>query len=173
MDGFREELPETLSERGWPSKNPPDFPHHPPRIPVLSQSFLREGWRKNINARHWGCCGYSIRVDGTIAFIFGDDKKDLGKYAWFRENSGSTTHAVGEKLPNGWGLYDMHGNVWEWCSDGSGSCRVGCGGNWFDVAEFCRSAYRPFDPDSRFSNYGFRLALSSPSVQSPEAEPGK
>ncbi len=119
---------------------------------------------------------YACRTGTTTAFSFGDDEKDLGKYAWFNGNSSNTTHAVGKKLPNGWGLYDMHGNVWEWCSDrtDAGSSRVSRGGGWYDSAGVCRSASRNFyDPSFRNFLLGFRLALSSPSVESPEAEPGK
>jgi formylglycine-generating enzyme required for sulfatase activity len=68
----------------------------------------------------------------------------------------------------------MHGNVSEWCSDASGLYRVLRGGSWFTDAANCRSAFRFSDvPSSRGSHYGFRLALSSPSVKSPEAELGK
>jgi len=117
---------------------------------------------------------YACRAGTTTEYSFGDDEKDLGKYAWYDDNSGRTTHAVGEKLPNGWGLYDMHGNVWEWCSDAEGSSRVFRGGGWSLGASFCRSAYRFTNvPTRRSSNDGFRLALSSPSGKSPEASQDK
>ena len=121
---------------------------------------------------------YACRAGTTKAYSFGDDKKDLGKYAWFNENSDSTTHAVGEKLPNGWGLYDMHGNVWEWCVDLYGKSgdtfRVIRGGSWSDVAADCRSATRYANgPASQTYFISFRVALNSPSVQSPEAEQNK
>ncbi len=106
---------------------------------------------------------YAGRAGTATKYSFGNDEKDLGKYAWFKENSGGTTHAVGEKLPNGWGLYDMHGNVSEWCSDVDGSLRKLRGGSWSSAARYCCSAYcGNYGPSFRNVDLGFRLALSPP-----------
>ncbi len=121
---------------------------------------------------------YACRATSTTSFCFGDSSESYEEYAWFDEGLGSETHPIGEKAANRWGLYDMHGNVWEWCQDwygeyptgaatdpkgpNEGSRRVSRGGSWTVVAAHCRSASRIFLlPSSHGNDFGFRVALSS------------
>ena len=125
---------------------------------------------------------YACRAGTTTAYGFGDDASRSGDYGWLVDNSDSKTHPVGEKKPNAWGLYDMHGNVNEWCQDrnsgrrgdypngsatdptgaASGSFRVIRGGSWRNLARNCRSAARGRGkPENRGSFLGFRVLRSS------------
>jgi formylglycine-generating enzyme required for sulfatase activity len=124
---------------------------------------------------------YACRAGSKTAYSFDDEEGLLPEYGWFNRNSSRRTHTVGLLEPNAWGLYDMHGNVWEWCSDmhgeypkgavsdqtgpKEGSDRVDRGGSWDDEAANCRSAGRDWiDPSSRGNGLGFRLALSSSGI---------
>ena len=122
---------------------------------------------------------YACRGGQITAFYFGNNDSEMGNYGWSSENSGDGTKAVGQKLPNDYGLYDMHGNVWEWCGDwyvgygsglatdpqgpATGDNRVVRGGSWNDYAQYCRSACRySDDPDYGYSICGFRVAVVVP-----------
>jgi formylglycine-generating enzyme required for sulfatase activity len=120
---------------------------------------------------------YACRAGTTTRFYWGDDPDytAVGNYAWCYGNSGNQTHDVGLLLPNAWGLYDMNGNVWQWCQDwygayaagaqtnptgaASGSYRVQRGGSWNNFFYLCRSAYRSSPPPAdAYDLNGFRVA---------------
>ena len=119
---------------------------------------------------------YACRAGTSTRYSFGDEESKLGDYAWYGDNLDGKTHTVGQKKPNSWGLYGMHGNVWEWVQDewhknykgaptdgsawegGDGANRVLRGGSWNFNAWGCRSARRNYcGPRRRSGGLGFRL----------------
>ncbi len=127
---------------------------------------------------------YACRAGTQTKYSFGDNESELPKYAWCKPHSRGKTRPVGQKLPNAWGLYDMHGNVWEWCNDwysesyyaespsenprgpAEGKERVLRGGAWKTTADKCTAGYRfhefPVFADACFGadSYGFRRVRS-------------
>jgi formylglycine-generating enzyme required for sulfatase activity len=140
---------------------------------------------------------YTCRAGAKTSRSYGESSELLEKYGWYLGKSQERTHPVGMRKPNDLGLFDMHGNVWNWCQGGyvpyqvpkSGEAlddgeedplqvtdadRVLRGGSFVDGASILRSAHRNYDsPTARMFDYGFRvartLALSSPGASQPEA----
>jgi formylglycine-generating enzyme required for sulfatase activity len=124
---------------------------------------------------------HACRAGTESRYSFGNDESGLDDAAWYWNNSFKQTHAVGERKPNAWGLYDMHGNVWEWCQDfygeysaqsvrdpqgpAEGKYRVLRGGSWYTLAPFCRSAFRFYSlPTVRLGYVGFRVVATPVSL---------
>jgi len=128
---------------------------------------------------------YACRAGTQTAYTFGDKEAELATYAWYSTNAENQTHPVGQKQPNAWGLYDMHGNIWEWCEDDwldsyrnapidgspvrgrgdrSNLLKIVRGGSWLNNPWNCRSASRGGlgngNGSDRSINPGLRLALS-------------
>lgn len=136
----------------------------------------RKKYRLPTEAEWEGCC--RAGKSGT-RYSFGDDDAQLENFAWYRGNSAIATHPVGQKKPNAWGLYDMHGNVWEWCQDfydpgyyenspvkdppgGAGDTHVIRGGSLGDGPLACRCAFRY---NHAAADVGFRVALTVDAVK--------
>lgn len=120
---------------------------------------------------------YSCRAGTYGRYFFGDNEDELEEYAWFARNCEGKTHPVGIKKPNQWGLFDMYGNVWEWCYDKYdsytgealvnptgpklGTSFVRRGGSWINDYNHCRSACRNnWEPGAMFKYLGFRIVLA-------------
>jgi formylglycine-generating enzyme required for sulfatase activity len=137
-----------------------------------AEGILPDGWEWRLPTEcEWE---YAARAGTTEARL-----GELDEIAWYSENSRYQTHSVKQKAANAWGLHDMQGNVWEWCSDwygddyptgseadssgsASGSLRVYRGGSWLNVARYLRLANREaVEPGFQYRDLGFRPALSS------------
>ncbi len=198
-----------VTQAQWESvmgSNPSEFPG--PQNPVdkvswddvqafsakLNAEFQRKGMRFGLPTE--AAWEYACRAGTTTAYSFGNNSAMLAQHGWSSKNSERRSHPVGQGKPNAWGLYDMHGNVWEWCSDWhakdyysksppvdpvgppTGSHRVFRGGSWSHPPRHCRAAYRRGDlpPGESRRDLGFRLALvsikeigRSGSVEAPES----
>ena len=156
---------------------------------TLECNFEADGYRLPTEAE-WE---YACRAGTTTKYSFGNDGRKLRDYGWFAGNSSGKTHPVGTKKPNPWGLYDMHGNVAEWCNEFyskdyykqgerkdprgpvRGEERVLRGGAWNSSADSCRSAYRSSDPsidDTCLASdaIGFRCVRAAPVLSAPRKE---
>jgi sulfatase modifying factor 1 len=161
------------------------------RLEGLEPCYDLQTWVCNFNANGYRLpteaeWEYACRAGTQTTFFFGNSPSKLGSYAWFDENAGGKPQPVGQKRPNPWGLYDMYGNVWEWCNDfykvdyyqespednpkgpKTGETKVVRGGAWKFSAESCRSCYRynenPGYVDACFGYdiYGFRCVRNAP-----------
>jgi formylglycine-generating enzyme required for sulfatase activity len=164
-------------QRFAPDHTCPGGPDHPVTEVSWYEALLYAAWLGGglPTEAEWE---YACRAGTTTAWSFGDDEKRLAEHAWYNENADHQTHPVAQKRPNPWGLYDMHGNVWEWCQD---DCRtytadaathpigdphgwraVRGGSRWNDAGG-CRSACRVRRrPRDRYVVWGFRVRLPSP-----------
>jgi formylglycine-generating enzyme required for sulfatase activity len=173
--------PESLDLEKYPREPSPDANWAPRDWPL---DLDRLGFRLPTDVE-WEV---ATRGGSRTAYGFGGEVAVLQHFGWFRENSGQRVHATKELRPSIRGLFDLHGNLFEWTHDWyqgysdnltidpltttGGQLRVLRGGSWAGVAAFCRSAHRPaIVPTVRATSYGFRLALSPSSQGQVPAEP--
>ena len=121
---------------------------------------------------------YACRAGTTTKYNTGDEDEALGAAGWYLDNSDQATHPVAQKKPNAWGLYDMHGNAWQWCSDwydnypngdttdphgpATGEFRILRGGSWSYSATYCRASCRDSrPPEGRDGGIGFRVVMDA------------
>jgi formylglycine-generating enzyme required for sulfatase activity len=182
-----------------------------PKLPVEQTSWLhaarycnarseKEGIKPCYDPKTWACdfaangyrlpteaeWEYACRAGTTTVYSFGDEAQKLPAYAWLKSNAAGVPHPVGTKQPNPWGLYDLHGNVLEWCHDYyaadyyrtspgqdptgpvSGELRVLRGGGWRSQPKACASAWRGKDTPANldtclgYPDYGFRCVRRAP-----------
>jgi len=187
-----------VTQRQWlelMGSNPSDFKG--PELPVENISWndimtlflprlneLGQGVYRLPTEAEWE---YAARAGSSQAYYLRDDASQLDSYAWYNNNSQYQTQPVGQKKPNAWGFYDLHGNVWEWCQDWyqgpygpaaqqdpsgpvRGLGRVMRGGSWFCNASACRSAARGYMlPETRIRLIGFRLVRENDTLLSGKA----
>ncbi len=161
------------------------------RMEGLQPCYDLETWQCNFGANGYRLpteaeCEYACRAGTKTMYFFGNEPSKLKDYAWFDENSGGKPRPTAQKQPNPWGLYDMYGNVWEWCNDfykvdyyqespeenpkgpRTGETKVVRGGAWKFSADSCRSGYR-YNEDPGYADvcfgydiYGFRCVRNAP-----------
>ncbi len=151
-----------------------------------ANAFAR--WLSRLEGLHYGLpteaeWEYACRAGSDTVYPYGDDPAELGRYAWYGRNGGRCTHPVEQLQPNAWGLYDMLGNVWEWCRDWAseytadgatdpagpvdGTTRIIRGCSWLVNEDWCRPAHRmSLKPDTRICLIGFRLVLRKEEIDS-------
>lgn len=198
-----EELMQDNPSRWKGSKNPVEQVRWSDAVRYCNARSQAEGLQPCYDLNTWKCdfnangyrlpteseWEYACRAGTKTAYFFGNDPSKLKDYAWFDNNSGGKPQPVGQKAPNAWGLYDMCGNVWEWCNDfykvdyyqespkdnprgpETDETKVVRGGAWKFSAESCRSGYR-YNEDPGYADvcfgydiYGFRCVRNAPDAK--------